>query len=219
MDLGDRVRNRRIAARLTQARAAKIAGVSRRHLAALEKGANVSIGVLARVAQVLSISPAELFGSVVTTPGPSTRRYRSAFISYGAPDEPIARRIYEELVAAGVRCFFFPISAIPGTRLHRSLSDSLRAFDRVILLCSANSLNRTGVSYEIEQVFARELEEGASELIIPVALDDAVLGGSSLRRHIVAQLRQRVIADFRIALASEQQWRVQLQRILAALAW
>jgi len=53
--LGQSVREARLKKGLTQARLAKMAGVSRRHLAALEKGANVSIGILQRVAAVLEL--------------------------------------------------------------------------------------------------------------------------------------------------------------------
>lgn len=54
--LGNTVREARIRKGLTQARLAKLAGVSRRHLAALEKGANVSISILQRVAAVLELT-------------------------------------------------------------------------------------------------------------------------------------------------------------------
>ena len=215
--LGDCLREHRIAANLTQARVAKVAGVSRRHLAALEKGANVSISILMRVSEVLGVPLGELFETKIPISTKRATRYLSAFISYGAPDEAVARRVYEELLNVGVRCFFFPSHAVPGMRLYRSLCDSLRAFDRLVLLCSANSLGRRGVSYEIEQALARELEEGGAELIIPVALDDAVFEGTALHQHAIAQLRQRVIADFRAALTNEHEWRLQFQRILTAL--
>ena len=58
--LGDTVREARIRKNLTQARLAKLAGVSRRHLAALEKGANVSVSILQRVAQVLDLTEIHL---------------------------------------------------------------------------------------------------------------------------------------------------------------
>jgi transcriptional regulator with XRE-family HTH domain len=58
--LGDTVREARIRKGLTQARLAKLAGVSRRHLAALEKGANVSINILQRVATVLDLTEIHL---------------------------------------------------------------------------------------------------------------------------------------------------------------
>ncbi len=58
--LGETVRATRIERGLTQARLARLAGVSRRHLAALEKGANVSILVLRKVASVLELAEISL---------------------------------------------------------------------------------------------------------------------------------------------------------------
>ena len=58
--LGNTVREARLRKSLTQARLAKMAGVSRRHLAALEKGANVSVSILQRVAAVLELEEIQL---------------------------------------------------------------------------------------------------------------------------------------------------------------
>lgn len=58
--LGESIREARIRKGLTQARLAKMAGVSRRHLAALEKGANVSVSILQRVAGVLELTEIQL---------------------------------------------------------------------------------------------------------------------------------------------------------------
>ena len=58
--LGQIIRAARIKKGLTQARLARLAGVSRRHLAALEKGANVSVLVLKKVAGVLELTDINL---------------------------------------------------------------------------------------------------------------------------------------------------------------
>jgi transcriptional regulator with XRE-family HTH domain len=58
--LGLTVKEARLRKGLTQARLAKMAGVSRRHLAALEKGANVSVNILQRVATVLELTEIQL---------------------------------------------------------------------------------------------------------------------------------------------------------------
>lgn len=58
--LGETIREARIRKNLTQARLAKLAGVSRRHLAALEKGANVSVSILQRVAAVLELAEIQI---------------------------------------------------------------------------------------------------------------------------------------------------------------
>jgi transcriptional regulator with XRE-family HTH domain len=58
--LGETVRSSRIQKGLTQAKLARLAGVSRRHLAALEKGANVSVLVITKVASVLDLTEINL---------------------------------------------------------------------------------------------------------------------------------------------------------------
>jgi len=67
--LGETVREARIRKGLTQARLARMAGVSRRHLAALEKGANVSILVLRKVAAVLELNEIQLGGGLSVRAG------------------------------------------------------------------------------------------------------------------------------------------------------
>jgi transcriptional regulator with XRE-family HTH domain len=66
--LGQQVRETRIKKNLTQAKLARLAGVSRRHLAALEKGANVSVLVLKKVAGVLDLKEIQL-GALSIHPG------------------------------------------------------------------------------------------------------------------------------------------------------
>jgi transcriptional regulator with XRE-family HTH domain len=139
---------------LTQARLARQSGIARRHLAQCEKGHNVSILVLAKITHQLHIPLRDIFED--------DRPYTSVFISYGQPDEAVASRLYAELTANGVTCFFFPVTATPGEQLHRTMSDAIRTYDRVLLLCSMNSLSRPGVLNELQHLFAREAEEGGS---------------------------------------------------------
>src|SRR5260221_5101520 len=63
--LGETVRSTRIRRGLTQAKLARLAGVSRRHLAALEKGANVSVHALLKVASVLDLTEIDLGGTSI----------------------------------------------------------------------------------------------------------------------------------------------------------
>src|SRR5260221_7485434 len=71
--LGETVRTTRIRRGLTQAKLARLAGVSRHHLAALEKSANVSINVLQKIAVVLDLTEIDLGGiSLRTSANPDT---------------------------------------------------------------------------------------------------------------------------------------------------
>src|SRR5258707_1296279 len=68
--LGDIVKEARTRKGLTQAKLAHLADVSRRHLAALEKGANVSMLVLEKVASVLELTEIQVGGfSLLREPG------------------------------------------------------------------------------------------------------------------------------------------------------
>src|ERR1043166_5058179 len=69
--LGQIIRAARIKQGLTQARLARLAGVSRRHLAALEKGANVSVLVLNKVAAVLELTEIDLGEVTLKTARPA----------------------------------------------------------------------------------------------------------------------------------------------------
>jgi len=69
--LGQTIRAARIKKGLTQARLARLAGVSRRHLAALEKGANVSVLVLKKVASVLELTEIDLGDVTLKTTRPA----------------------------------------------------------------------------------------------------------------------------------------------------
>lgn len=148
----------------------------------------------------------------------SSRRYASVFISYGGPDEAFARQLYNSLVDKGLEVFFFPESAIPGEKLHRTMSQAVHDYDRVLLICSRSSVARPGVLNELEQVLAREAREGGTELLMPVLLDDFVLTEWAPKRADLArQVRDRVAADFRKA-STDSEFTKQLDRVLLALS-
>lgn len=122
----------------------------------------------------------------------------NAFLSYGGPDETFARELARHLEGAGVTTFFFPISAQLGRRLHHVMRDGVQSADRILLLCSKQSLDRPGVLNEIEEALSREASEGGRALLIPIALDDYVFNEWSPREPGLAiALRQRVIANFK----------------------
>jgi hypothetical protein len=156
-----------------------------------------------------------------TTPSTHIRQavatYSSVFISYGSPDEAFAERLNRELRSRGVKTFFFRHSALPGQRLHRLMSDGVNEHDRVVLICSKDSLNRAGVLNEIEQVLAREAREGGSEILIPLRLDDYVFSWKPTKEDIARQIRDRVIPDFACAVSDTPAFDACIFKLLAAL--
>jgi hypothetical protein len=146
------------------------------------------------------------------------RLLQSTFISYGEPDQPFAQRLYEALHANGVRTFFFPEHALPGKKLHRLMRDGVNKFDRVVLICSANSLSRKGVLNEIEETLQREARDGGASYLIPIRLDDYVFQhGCAVDPGIVRAIRDRVVADFTNLDAEPDKFGLSLQKLIAAL--
>lgn len=143
---------------------------------------------------------------------------QSTFISYGGPDEKFARKLYEALQSNGVTTFFFAEHAVPGKKLHRTMRQGVNAYDRVILICSKASLDRTGVLNEIEETLARESRDGGAEYLIPIRLDNYLFDGWNPPNPDVAQaIKDRVVADFRGAKTSQAKFNTQLMRLLDAL--
>ncbi|WP_438026351.1 toll/interleukin-1 receptor domain-containing protein [Sorangium sp. So ce233] len=148
----------------------------------------------------------------------STAILQSTFVSYGAPDEPFARKLYEALHRNGVTTFFFPEHADPGEKLHRMMRKGVNEHDRVILICSRHSLDRKGVLNELDEILAREARDGGASYLIPIRLDDYVFTGWKPKNADVAQaVCDRVVADFEGADEDEAKFQAGLQKLIRAL--
>lgn len=141
--------------------------------------------------------------------------HKSLFISYGGPDEELARKINENLKSRGVETWFFPADALPGDKLHRAMHNGVNTHDRFLLICSESSLKRPGVLNEIERVLEREAKEGGTEILIPVTLDDYVYSDWSPERpDISAQIKSRVISKITSDL---DQFEKSIEKLVKAL--
>jgi transcriptional regulator with XRE-family HTH domain len=195
-------------------------GVAEDFIRDIENGRFVpSLYATRLIAETLNAPLASLFGRDAASWLPSdTQRYYSVFISYGSPDELFARALYEAFVRRGVHTFFFPETARAGQRLHRTMSQGVNEYDRILLLCSRSSLERPGVLNELDQVLAREAREGGSELLIPVTIDDYVFTKwSPTHPDIAFQVKDRVVADFRGVSPGSIEFDVRFARLLKSL--
>lgn len=153
------------------------------------------------------------------SPGGVFRMLQSTFISYGGPDTDFAQKLYEALHRNGVTTFFFPVHAVPGKKLHRTMYEGVNNHDRMILICSQASLDRPGVLNEIEKVLERETRDGGKEYLIPIRLDDYLFSKKwkPANADVAQALRDRVVADFRSADSDDAKFNEGLLRLIAAL--
>ena len=139
--------------------------------------------------------------------------YNSIFISYGGADETIAKSINNELKSKGVKTWFFPDDNIPGVKLHKTMYDGINEYDKILLLCSQDSLNRPGVLNEVEEVFTREAKSGGQAILIPIALDDYIFSETNDR---IKRLREsRIIRT--IDVNNKEVFEKEIDKILDAL--
>lgn len=168
----------------------------------LEKTGIPSISAMYIIDSIRSLNPNQLRSLM-----------QSTFISYGGPDENFAKKLNSDLQKNGVTTFFFPIDASFGEKLHSTMR-KVDDYDRVILICSSESLNRNGVQNEIEKTLEREAKEGGESLLIPIAIDDYIFNEWSPKRTVLKQeILNRVVADFR----DTQNYQSQFIRLLQCL--
>lgn len=145
--------------------------------------------------------------------------YNSLFISYGGPDEYVAAKINAYLKNQGIKTWFFPDDALPGQKLHRVMYEGVNDHDRVLLLCSQQSLSRSGVLNELERVLEREAKEGGSEILIPIALDKFVYSDWAPNRPDLAkQIRSRVIIKIEGTQIETEDSQKQLSKLVTVLS-
>ncbi|WP_437545667.1 toll/interleukin-1 receptor domain-containing protein [Sorangium sp. So ce367] len=142
----------------------------------------------------------------------------SVYLSYGDEDVPFAQKLYEALEASGVPVFFRSEHAIPGTKHHRSARRNIREYEHVVLLCSEHSLCASNVLSELDEMLSREFDDGASERIIPILLDDYVREDWAPRHaDLKRAVLDRVLLDMKGAEGDRSKFDKAVKRLLRAL--
>jgi hypothetical protein len=120
--------------------------------------------------------------------------FYSCFISYSTRDQPFADRLYADLQARGVRCWFAPHDIQGGRKVHEQIDEAIRIYDKLLLVLSKTSVTSQWVEQEVETALARERQQGTT-ILFPVRIDNTVMaievGWPALIRNT------RNIGDFR----------------------
>ena len=131
----------------------------------------------------------EYMGSLVGKP----IEYYTCFISYSSKDEDFARRLYADLQSNNVRCWFAPEDMKIGDKMRVRIDESIRLYDKLLLVLSEHSVNSQWVEQEVETALAKE-REGQLHVLFPIRLDETVM---QMRGGWPALIRNmRHIGDF-----------------------
>lgn len=140
--------------------------------------------------------------------------FYTCFISHASRDQEFARRLYADLQLRGVRCWTVPETSNVGRRVWKKADRTIRVYDKLLVICSGNSLQNPQVLRELdrallkEQAIARENDQanrenghssGTSrlrepEVLLLVRIDNYVFDGWQHPRK--TDLTRRAIGDF-----------------------
>jgi uncharacterized protein YjbI with pentapeptide repeats len=99
--------------------------------------------------------------------------FYSCFISYSSRDQEFADRLYADLQNKGVRCWFAPHDMKIGARIRPAIDESIRVYDKLLLVLSEYSVSSQWVEQEVETALGKERQAGGV-VLFPVRLDDTV---------------------------------------------
>ena len=100
--------------------------------------------------------------------------YYSCFISYSSKDEAFAERLHADLQSKGVRCWFAPEDMEIGDKIRPRIEESIRQYEKLLLVLSEHSIASHWVAYEVERALNKE-PQGKPNVLFPIRLDDAVM--------------------------------------------
>ena len=102
--------------------------------------------------------------------------YYSCFISYSSTDHALAERLYADLQAKGVRCWYAPHDLPIGAPILSGIDQAIRVHDKVLLILSSASVESGWVEKEVQMAIAREATE-RRRVLFPIRIDNTILKG------------------------------------------
>lgn len=119
--------------------------------------------------------------------------YYTCFISYSNKDQEFAERIYADLQSHNVRCWYAPEDLKIGDEFRTYIDESIRLYDKLLLVLSQHSVMSSWVEAEVEA--ALEKERGYKKSVLfPIMLDDTVIRTAQAWAADIS--RTRHIGDF-----------------------
>ncbi|MEO8970243.1 MAG: toll/interleukin-1 receptor domain-containing protein, partial [Ktedonobacteraceae bacterium] len=119
--------------------------------------------------------------------------YYTCFISYSSQDEAFAKRLYADLQSNNVRCWFAPEDMNIGDKIRHRIEESIRLYDKLLLVLSEHSIASNWVAYEVERALNKE-PNGITNVLYPIRIDDTNLACTTSWAQDIKDTRH--IGDF-----------------------
>jgi len=119
--------------------------------------------------------------------------YYTCFISYSSHNEPFAKRLHADLQQSGVSCWFAPEDMKIGDKIRPRIDETIRKYDKLLLIFSQNSIASNWIAYEVEKALDKE-PQGIANVLFPIRIDDTILTCNTSWAQDIKQTRH--IGDF-----------------------
>ena len=120
--------------------------------------------------------------------------FYSCFISYSSQDQAFAERLHADMRAKDLRCWYAPEDLKIGDRFEERIEESIRVFDKVMIVLSEASVESRWVEREVNAAREREDREKRT-VLFPIRIDDAVMNAPQPWAADIRRMRH--IGDFR----------------------
>ncbi|MGD0059669.1 MAG: toll/interleukin-1 receptor domain-containing protein [Verrucomicrobiia bacterium] len=121
-------------------------------------------------------------------------QFYTCFISYSTKDQEFADRLHTDLRTKHVRCWLFSEDAKWGETVWGEIDRGIKLYDKLVVICSENSLQSPAVLREIERALQREDRE-KKNILFPIRIDDYIFDKWDHERK--ADVVKKVVGDFR----------------------
>src|SRR2546425_814826 len=96
--------------------------------------------------------------------------YYTCFISYSSQDQEFVERLYTDLQAKGVRCWYAPEDLRIGEQFWHRIDESIRLHDKLLVVLSQHSVNSKWVEREVMAALEKEQQQH-KWVLFPITLD------------------------------------------------
>lgn len=197
-----------------------------------------SKGDIPKVFLIGAAVPKSILDALVPRPNGENKYYR-CFMSYSSIDEEFAARLHKDLEAIGMPCWIYDQDMVTGRKVWAKIGRPIKDDDKMLTICSQNSLERDGVPREIERALQKEAFLKATNarrkrqaetrgqtpdllnenVLVPIRLDDYVL--NEWQHEQKADVLATHVLDFS-DWQDETKYKAAFERLLHALdpkAW
>ncbi len=130
-----------------------------------------------------------------------TLRLFPVYLAHASANKAFVSKLYEALIQKGVQVWFDEKKLKPGDEIYEGISRGITHYDKMILVCSKESLAESWwVDREIDRVLKKERElfrerRESIHLLIPITIDDYVFQwkgakGEDVRRYTIGDFKE-----------------------------